>query len=175
MSVELKPIGVKITRAEKRGRKIIIVIESDLYSDETFAVNPFYDEGDEKNKLCEIRMAVDIKEQSGYVSAKVSFGNCLEHFTKGHTQLHRSIGSHYLTKKECAVDWFLNSSVDYYTEERANQIFRNWENDKEFYTELQKLYKKRCLEIKKSKLLEAQSNYKEALDKLNSCISDMTT
>ena len=35
----MKPIEVKMLRAEKRNRKIILTFESDLYSNETFAVN----------------------------------------------------------------------------------------------------------------------------------------
>lgn len=168
----MKPINVKVTRAEKRGRKIILVIESDLYSDETFAENPFYDAGDEKNQLETIYFNLELSEKSGNVDANVSFGNCLSHFTKGYSQLHKPLTSFYLTKKECALDWFLNEKEEWYTEERIKQILKLWENEPDFYNELLEISNNRKKQFKLEALDKAKKEYKEALDNLDKLLSD---
>ncbi|MDT8412685.1 MAG: hypothetical protein RQ875_09505 [Vicingaceae bacterium] len=168
----MKPIQVKVTRAEKRSRKIILVIESDLYSDEVFAATPFYIEGDKKNQLKSLHLNLQLTEQSGKVEAKVFFGNCLFHFTKGHTQLHKPISTFYLTQKECALDWFMNEKQECYTDERIAKILKLWESDKEFHSELLDISVKRKKQFKIDALNEAKHSYKTALENLNKCLAD---
>jgi hypothetical protein len=168
----MKPIQVKVTRAEKRNRKIILTIESDLYSDEVFAVTPFYNEGDKKNQLQALHLNLELTEQSGKIEAKVFFSNCLSHFTKGHTQLHKPITTFYLTQKECALDWFMNEKQEWYTDERIAQILKLWESDKEFHSELLDISVKRKKQFKIDALNEAKQNYKTALENLDKCLAD---
>ena len=168
----MTPINVKLTRAEKRGRKIILVIESDLYSDETFAITPFYDEGDIKNQLQAIHFNLEIMEKSGNIDAKVSFGNCLSHSTKGHSQLHRPLSSFYLTKKECALDWFNNEKEEYFTDEKIKQILKLWESEPDFYNQLLEIYNKRKKEFKIEALNKAKEEYKKALDDLDKLLAE---
>jgi len=168
----MKPIQVKVTRAEKRNRKIFLTIESDLYSDEVFAVTPFYDEGDKKNQLQALHLNLELTEQSGKVDAKVFFSNCLSHFTKGHTQLHKPITTFYLTKKECALDWFINEKKEWYTDGLITKILKLWESDKEFYNELLEISIKRKKQFKIDALNKAKENYKNALDNLDKCLAD---
>ncbi len=168
----MKPIKVKVIRAEKRNRKIILVIESDLYSDEVFAVTPFYNEGDKKNQLQSLHLNLELTEQSGNVKAKVFFSNCLSHYTKGHTQLHKPITTFYLTQKECALDWFMNEKQECYTDERIVQILKLWESDTEFHSELLRISLNRKKQFKIDELNEAKENYKSALEILDKCLKD---
>lgn len=168
----MNPINVKITRAEKRNRKIILVIESDLYSDEVFAVTPFYDEGENKNQLQAIHFNLELTEKSGKVDAKVFFDNPLSHFTKGHSQLHKPLSTFYLTKKECALDWFINEKEEWYTEERITQILKMWESDKDFYNELLEISIKRKKQFKVEALNKAKEKYNKALENLDKCLAD---
>lgn len=170
----MKTIQVKVTRAEKRNRKIILTIESDLYSNETFAVTPFYNEGDEKNQLQSVHFNLEVNEQDGKVEAKVFFSNPLSHFTKGHTQLHKPITTFYLTQKECALDWFLNEKQEWFTEDRITQILKLWESDTEFYNELANIAVKRKKQFKIDALNEARLNYENALKNLDKCLLDIT-
>jgi len=168
----MKPIQVKVTRSEKRNRKIIIVFESDLFSDEVFAVTPFYNEGDAKNQLQKIHFNLEVTEQSGIVDAKVSFGNCLNHFTKGHSQLHSPLTTFFLTQKECALNWFLTEKQEWFKEERINQILKLWEHDKEFCQKLLDISEKRNKQFKIDALNKAKQEYKVALDNLDKCLSE---
>jgi hypothetical protein len=168
----MKPIQVKVTRSEKRNRKIIIVFESDLFSDEVFAVTPFYNEGDAKNQLQSIHFNLEVTEQSGKVDAKVSYGNCLSHFTKGYTQLHYPITSFYLTQKECALNWFLSEKQQWYKQEKIDQILKLWESDKDFHKELFDISEKRKNQFKVDALNKAKEEYKVALENLDKCLSE---
>jgi hypothetical protein len=170
--IKLNPIGVRLTRAERRGRKIILVIESDLYSDETFATTPFYDEGDEKNQLQSIVFNLSVTEKSGKVEAHVDFGDCLYMCTKGHSQLHEPLKNHFLTKKECALDWFMNEKEKYYTDESINKILKRWETDKEFHDCLLNISLKRKKQFKLDALKRAKENYQIALKKLDDCLAE---
>jgi len=169
----MKHIEVKITRLQKRNRKIIIVIESDLYSNEVFAVTPFYDEGDKKNQLQSINFDLKVNEEGGKLDATVNFSSYLPHFTKGHTQLSKPLTMFYLTKKECAKDWFLNEKREYFTESRISQILKLWDEDKDFQNELLDISIKRKKQFKSDDLNEAKKNYQIALDNLNKCLDEI--
>ena len=167
----MKPIEVKITRAEKRGRKIIITIESDLYSNEVFAVTPFYDEGEKKNQLQSVHFNLEVHEEDNKVDAKVFFSNPLSHFTKGHQQLHKPINKFYLSKKDCAKDWFISEKQEYYTDQRISQILKIWETDKPFHDELQAISIQRKRQFQIDNLNKAKKEYQMALENLESCIA----
>lgn len=169
----MKPIDVKVTRVQKRDRKIIIVIESDLYSDEVFAVTPFYDEGDAKNQLQSIQFHLDVTEQAGQVKANVSFGNCLSHFTKGHSQLHSPLNRFFLDKKDCARNWFLTEKQEFFTDERIKRILDLWETDKPFQVELSNIAKSRKLKFKNDRLVKAKLEHQKAMDEVELAINDL--
>jgi type I restriction-modification system DNA methylase subunit len=169
----MKPIDVKITRAEKRGRRIIVVFESDLYSDEVFAVTPFYDEGDAKNQLQCIRFDLNITEQSGQVKAQVGFANSLSHFTKGHSQLHYPINTFFLDKKDCARNWFLTEKQEYFTDERIDQILKLWEADPKFHEELIDITRRRRHSFRVDRLNTAKLRHQKALLELEEAMSEL--
>lgn len=169
----MKQIQVKVTRAEKRGRKIILIIESDLYSNETFAVTPFYNEGDEKNQLREVYFGLEVKESGGEIDAKVSFGNCLSHFTKGHSQLHKPISKFYLTQKECALDWFLNEKQEHFTDHLINKALKLWESDKQFHDDLLNISLQRKKQFKIDALNDSKIAYQAALENLDKCLKGL--
>lgn len=161
-----KPIGVKITRADKRGRKIILVMESDLYSYETFAVNPFYNEGDVKNQLQSTNFVIKVTEKKGEIKAEVSFGSSLSHFTRGYTQLHSGMGAYFLSRKDQAINWVQSEREEWFKKDRINQVLKQWESDKDFYTKLKHEIKIREKDIRHKKLIEAESLFFEALENL---------
>lgn len=161
-----KPFGVKITRADKRGRKIILVMESDIYSDETFAVNPFGDEGDEKNQLDAIHFGIKVTEKGGKIKAEVSFGNCLNHFTKGNSQLHSSIETFYSDRKDCAMDWIKSTDDEWFLDDRIKQIANQWERDPEFQAQFLSAVNKRKQKTKANELKEAEFGFQQALSRL---------
>lgn len=159
----MKPVTVSIIKAEKRGRRTTIVFESDLYSDEIFAVNPFYDEGDDKNQLQEVLFYVEVKEKSGKIAAKVGFGNSLCHFTKGLLQIHEPLTNLYKDKKDQARHYILNRRE---FDDRHESIFKVWEHDAEFLKELKASSKKvheekrlAAIQVAKENLRKAMSEY----------------
>jgi hypothetical protein len=163
-----------VTRVQKRDRKIIVVIESDLYSDEVFAVTPFYDEGDAKNQLQSLHFNLELTETSGEVKAKVSFGNCLSHFTKGHSQLHSNLSTFFIDKKDCARNWFLTEKEEWFKDERITQILKLWETDNLFHAELSDIAKARKMKFKNDRLTKAKLNHQKSLDELECAVNDLT-
>lgn len=170
MDEELKPIGVKITRSEKRDRKIILVIEPDLFSNEVFAVTPFYDEGDKKNQLQKIKLSMTVEEKNGKITTRVNYSG--DHYTKGHRQMF-DVDRHFINKKDCTLNWFLNEPEKYYTESRKKQILDIWKHDIEFQKELSEIFEKRKNEFKIKKLKEIKERYQEALSDLESAIEEL--
>ncbi|MCP3924520.1 MAG: hypothetical protein GY714_18255 [Desulfobacterales bacterium] len=163
----IKKIGVKLTRAERRGRKIIIVIEPDLFSSEVFGVTPFYDEGDEKNQLQNAQFVVNITEEDYKVDANVSYTGC--HYTKGHTQLH-SLSECALSKKDVALNWFLTEEEKYYTEDRIQQILKLWVEDEEFYKKLVEISTRRKKEFKILEFNKIKERYEIALGEFDKAL-----
>lgn len=170
----MNPISVEVKRAEKRNRKIIIVIESDLYSDETFAVNPFYDEGDDKNQLQSVRFNISVTEKSGKIDAKVSFGNCLSHFTKGHSQIHKPLSSHFLSRRDCALDYIISEKEEYFTDEKIVKIINQWESDPDFQNKLLNAAEKRKAQFRMDRLNKAKASYAKALEELDACLTEFS-
>ncbi len=166
-----KPIKVKITRAERRGRKIILVLESDLYSHETFAVNPFYNEGDAKNQLDAIHFDIKVTENDGAIDAKVDFGNSLSHFTKGHRQLHQCLETYYLDRRSMAMNWVQSTQEKWFTDDKIEGLLAHWENeDSEFAAELKDEIRQRKaglhqkqLDLAEASLLKALADLKQLL------------
>ena len=161
---------IKLLRAEKRGRKIIIVFESELYSNETFAVNPFYDEGDEKNQLQAVHFDLKVTEDNGQVNAEVYYGSGGSHFTKGHTQLHSSLSSYFLDKKECAMDWIEEEKEEYFTKDRIDKMLSNWKEDRMFLEALQGLIKEKLQNIRLEKIKNVKERIKENLIELDNLV-----
>ena len=170
----MKPIQVKLTRVEKRGRKIILVIESDLYSDEVFAVTPFYNEGDKKNQLQDVHFELKVTETSGNIKASVEFGNFLSHFTKGHTQLHEPVNTFFIEQKDCARNYFLKEKPEHFTDERINQILKLWKEEPEFRSELSLIAIERKKQFKIDTLNKAKENYQKALSNLENALSELS-
>lgn len=157
-----KSIGVEIIRAVKKKRRIIIELESDLYSSEVFAVTPFYDEGDAKNQLQAVNLQLNIKEVDGEVSADVQFSNCLGHFTKGHSQLHSPLTTFFKDKKDCARAWAKKESRKYLTQERIKQVLKLWEGDDIFVKELQQLISDRSKQLKDEEITRTRKLFLSA-------------
>ena len=123
---------VKVERAELRNGKIIIVIKPRLLSDQVFAANPFYDEGDKKNQLQEAHFNINISEKSGIIKSEATFGNGLSHFTKGHSQIHSSMKDLFLTKIEEAAHEVLTTDQKYLMDsERMGKLINNLETQEE--------------------------------------------
>ncbi len=158
-----KPIEVKIIRAEKKGRKITLVFESDLYSDEVFCNNPFYDEGDAKNQLQATHFSLTVSEQSGELKATVEFGNCLTHFTKGHSQMHRNINTMFVRKEDSAINWALTEKVNALTGSSANQVIDMWDKRPDIQQRIRSIIKERLTSARLTKIREAKEKYQQAM------------
>ncbi len=175
MEKKPEPISVKLTRVEKRGRKIIIVIESDIYSDEVFAVTPFYDEGDKKNQLQSTHFILNVTEQSGAVNAKVDFTGANTHYTKGHSQLHSPMNRFFISKEDCVIDWALTETEEYLREDRINQVLKMWDGNPVIQNRINAIISERKQQFKIKKLEAAKTNYHQALKELEIAMELITT
>lgn len=129
---ELSYNSVKVERAELRNGKIILVIKPSLLSDQVFAVNPYYDEGDKKNQLQEAHFSIKVQEKAGAIKAEASFGNGLNHFTKGHSQIHSNMSNLFKNKIDKAVHEILTTDQKYLMDsERMGKIISNLETQEE--------------------------------------------
>lgn len=160
------PIGVKILRAEKRGRKIIVVFESDLYSDEVFAVTPFYDEGDAKNQLQDAHFVLNVSEKSGELKASVWFTGANTHYTKGHSQLHDSMNRFFISKEDCVINWAMTEKEEWLNDSRIKQVLDMWKDNPEMQNDITEIISKRKQEFKIERLKQAKENYHTALKEL---------
>lgn len=164
---ELENVKVKVTRAEKRGGKIILVIEPDLFSNEVFAVNPYYDEGENKNKLQYAKFNISVEENYGRVSANVSYLGAGSHFTTGHTQLHESFDKVFISKKDKAIHEILTIGEKwYYADGRIGKLLKMWDSEPKFQDHLKKLCVKRECEFKAIRFKKAKENYLNALSEM---------
>ena len=160
-----KTLKIKVVRAELRNRKIIIVLEPDLLTCEEFAVNPFYNEGLEKNKIQEIRIGVWLTEKNGNIKVETAEYNGT-HYTTGHTQIHYLNGM-YLNKKDCAIAEIKKTEFQYIEDEsRMNKLLCNWNDFPEFQKELIDLINNRKAEHQKNKLKQALNEYEGARKRL---------
>jgi hypothetical protein len=170
---DISNVKVKVTRAELRNRKIIIVIEPDLLSNEVFAVNPYYDEGENKNKLQYAKFNISVEENYGRVSANVSYLGAGSHFTTGHTQLHESFEKVFISKKEKAIHEILTIEEKWYNQpDRVSKILKMWDKDTKFKSHLISLCEKREIEFKEDKIKKANKMYKEAIDLMNEALGN---
>lgn len=170
MEKKPKPIEVKILRAEKRGRKVIIVFESDLYSDEVFAVTPFYDEGDAKNQLQDAHFTLNVDEKSGNIKANVWFTGANTHYTKGHTQLHYPMNRFFLSKEDCVIDWAMTEKEEWLNEDRIKQVLNMWNGNTEMQERIKDIISNRKQRFKLDRLKKAKENYHIALKELESAM-----
>lgn len=168
----MKQIEVNLIRSEKRGKKIILVFESDLFSDQVFAVTPFYDEGDNKNQLQAVHFELKVTEKAGKIEAKVDFASCLTHYTKGHRQLHYPLKTFYLDKKDCTRNWANTETEEYLTDERCNQVLAIWMQEPEFQKEIIDIIDKRREFFKSERIKIAKENLKKALRDLETAIEN---
>jgi len=169
MKTNPKPAKVKVSRIDLRKRKIILVIEPELFSNEVFAVNPFYDEGDKKNKLQYIDVLVKLHEENG----KITVSACEysgTFYTTGHTQIH-NVNGLFINKKDLAINEILKTDIQYIKDEsRINKLLSNWDEDKEFKNELISLINDRKEEHKKQEFTKALNNYEIARKELENAM-----
>jgi len=165
-----KPFEVKITRADKRNRKIILVLESDIFSHETFAMNPFYDDGDEKNQLQNINFVLKVKETKGAIEANVAFASTY-HFTRGHRQLHSPISTFYRERKDCARAWVRESNVssEYYADHKVS-LLKHWSKDTEFIIELKSLLQEKERKAVDLEIESARDGLQTAIKRLGDAV-----
>ncbi len=162
---------VEVLRSELRNGKIIIVLKPSLLSDQIFAPNAFYDEGDKKNQLGSSYFSVDIKESGGVIEADAAFGNGLSHYTKGHSQIHCAMQNLFKTKIEVAVFEVLTTGKKYlFDSQRMKKIVDNVESTEE-KNHVQSLIDGQIKEInskivgeKKAKMLDAIGAYERAIE-----------
>ncbi|MES2382345.1 MAG: hypothetical protein V4538_14965 [Bacteroidota bacterium] len=166
MEKKPEPISVKITRAEKRGRKVIICFESDLYSDEIFAVTPFYDEGDAKNQLQDAHFVLKVSEKSGELKASVDFTCANTHYTKGHSQLHYPMSRFFISKIDCVIDWAMTENEEYLNDQRILQVMDMWKGNTEIQNRISAIISERKQGFKLKRLQEAKENYHKAIKEL---------
>ena len=161
---ELNYNKIEVHRAEVRNGKIIIVIEPSLLSSQTFAVNPFYDEGDKKNQLQEAHFSVSLTERNREITkCTVNFGNSLGHFTKGHTQIHDRMENLFFTKIEKAVHEILTTDVKYLEDDsRMNKLLTLLDSDRE-REHVSSLIDDRLSEVKSKRVIVAKEALKEAM------------
>ena len=148
-----------------RKRKIIIVLEPDLLSNEVFAVNPFYDEGEAKNKLQYTDFLIHFRERKGVLEMKACEYSGV-FYTTGHTQIH-NVNRLFLSKKDRAISEILKSSDDLlFDDGRMRGILKNWNEDVSFKEELSDLIESRRQAIKNKSLKIAMREYEDARAKL---------
>jgi hypothetical protein len=159
------PAKIKVTRAEIRKRKIILVLEPDLLSNEVFAVNPFYDEGEEKNKLQYIDALIKLREENGELTVTAcEYTGCF--YTTGHTQIH-NVNNLFLNKKDKAINEILRTPYEYIEDEgRMNKLLENWNEDMDFKNYLIKLINSRKEDNSKERISKALENYDKARKEL---------
>lgn len=158
----MSQVNVKITRAEKRGRKIIIVFEPVLFSKEVFAVTPFYDEGDANNQLQHANFILNVMEKDGeIIKADVSYHGY--HSTTGYSQLHYPLTHFFTDKKECAINWARTELEEYFTSDRIKQVLGMWDSDPVFKKELEVEIRRRELKMWEKKMERAQTDLKDAM------------
>ena len=168
---ELNYNKIEVERAELRNGKIIIVIKPRLLSDQIFAVNPFYDEGEKKNQLGNAHFNLEITESGGSVKVEANFGNGLSHFTKGHSQIHCNMHHLFLTKIENAVHEVLTTDEKYLFEsERMGKLIDNLETTEEkdhvkaLISGRINKSKSEVVGKKKAKMLDAIRAYERAIE-----------
>lgn len=168
-----EPLSIRINSIKKRKREIIIVVESDIYTDDVFCVTPFYDEGDDKNHLQHMKFNVYVEEVGGKVSATVNFSSEY-HSTTGYSQLHGGIGSYYKERKDSVLAWFLNTKQEYFNKIHQDSLLKIWESDIDFCHQLKEIAKKRELEFKKEILREAKEKYLKASKEFENALNNLT-
>ena len=154
---------------EKKGNKIKITLESDIYSNEVFAVSPYYDEGEEKNKLQEIKFNLKVTEKNGKVEVIPEF-QCT-HYTTGHSQINNP-KKFFKDKKDLAVYEVLKLDEEYFLQDdRMQKLLNMWENEPEFKEHLEKLIAKRKISIKQEKIKKTMESIKRLNKELENLIS----
>jgi hypothetical protein len=155
------PARVKVTRADLRNRKIILVIEPDLLSDEVFSYSPFWDDGEDKSKLQKVRINLGLLEKNGNIEIE----NCEyagHHFTTDNSQI-TDPNDMFVDKKDHVINEILTTQFKYIEEEyRMNKLLGIWDNDIEFKNKLISLINSRKEKHKKKILDEALRTYEEA-------------
>ena len=164
------PARIKVIRAETRKRKIILILEPELLSDEVFAVNPFYDEGEKKNKLEYIDALIKIREEKGKITVTAcEYSGTF--YTTGHSQIH-NVNGLFLHKKDNAINEIIETPYKYIeNEDRMNKLLSNWNDDLEFKNKLISLINTRKEEHAKEQLAKALENYEEARQKLEQAMN----
>lgn len=162
--------SVSVERAELRNGKIIIVIKPKLLSNQTFAVSPYYDEGDAKNQLQEASFNITVCEKGGDVKCNVGFSSGLGHFTKGRTQIHCGMSKLLFSKVDLAAHEILTCDDKYlFDEDRMSRLIKNLKlsSEKEWAKSLicsrKDVIKKASVTKAKDKLMIAIAEYESSL------------
>lgn len=165
----MSTIGVKVTRAERRGRKILLTVEPDLFSGETFCVSPLNAASEKDSKLQYVRLMLVIKEKNGDIEARAEYAG--DHYTQGHTQV-CDLGGRFIDRKEAAVS-FVNHEDEKYLN-NFHRVLAYWKDDPEFSEYLTELYQERMSRIAKRNLEQREKELKEALDNYTKAVEDVT-
>jgi hypothetical protein len=168
------PAKINVLRTEMRKGKIIIVLEPELLSNQVFAVNPYYDEGDEKNKLQYVRIALEIKEDNG----KIQVESCnYKGFT--YTTSHRQMtdpNNLYLSKRDRAISELLNLDIEYINDiDRIDKLLGLWTDDPAFKSHLVDIISYRKELDFSNRLKNAMEKQQEASDEIKGLLSEFKT
>lgn len=167
----LKPVSVSVERAELRNGKIIVVLKPDLLSGQEFAVNPYYNEGFEKNKLQLTRFSVSIMEQDGEIKeCNASYNGY--HSTTGNRQIH-DIEKMFVKRFDKCLYEILTSDIKYIKEDdRLQKIYSHHEWDSDQLSVLKSSVAQRLREDRQQRLEQATSDLIEAQKRLQLVVSE---
>lgn len=161
-----KPAKINLERLELRNGKIIIVLKPDLLSNQVFAVNPYYDEGDSKNRLQYVDALVKFREKNGKLELTACEYNGA-FYTTGNSQIY-DVNSLFVEKKDIAIHEVLTiPSKCLLEDKRMDKLLFNWRHDKDFQNELRAMIDYRKDGIKKEEIEKAIQEYEEARKNLH--------
>lgn len=160
---KLKNIEVQLTRLEKRGRKVIIVFESDLFSNEAFVCNPF--RGQEI--LSQAHFVVSVTEHDGQMKGSVKFGSCLNHYTKQHSQVHHPIETLFLGVEDSILNFIRTAPADQISKHKTSIIRVASEESEQLHSAAIMEFKIREEKILQKQISEAIEKQKQATEELH--------
>lgn len=169
--IGLKPVSVSVERAEVRNGKIIIVLKPGLLSGQEFAVNPYYNEGTEKNKLRLTRLSVSIVEKDGEIEdCDASYHGY--HATTGHTQVH-DLKSMFLNRFDKCLHEIMTLDIKYLKDvSRVQKIYDHHEWTYDQLSVLNGAVKDRLQRDRQERLEKATSNLIEAQKRLQLVVNE---
>lgn len=167
----MEKIKITVERAEVRNGKIIVCFRPDLLSGQTFAVNPFYDEGDLKNQLQQAHFVLSLTEDHGEIkNLKVDYTGVNTHYTKGHTQIHYPMTSFTFDRRDAAIIWFTEKITpdSEYWKDHVETANKHWSKvDPDFLPRLNETIKEQERQFYFKQVKQAKYELHQALDKLD--------